>query len=84
MDRLHLAQLGEAAAFAPLKKQCGGAGVGGAGVGVAHVDGEEFEEAERGPYPAPAISADIDRCCSADGAKGTRERARRLIPPPTG
>jgi hypothetical protein len=51
MDRLRLMQPGNPLPFAPAQEQSGSASVGRAGVAVADVDGEELEEAQRGPRP---------------------------------
>ena len=53
MHRLHVLQPVNPLPFAPVQKRSGSAAISFARVFVADVDGEEFEEAQRGPLPCP-------------------------------
>jgi len=47
VNRLQLAQLGNAVILAPLKKRAGSTTVSGPRIRVADINGKEFEEAQR-------------------------------------
>ena len=57
MHRLHVLQPTDPLPFAPVQKRGGSAAISNARVFVADVDGEEFNEAQRGPLPCSVVSA---------------------------
>ncbi len=54
MHRLHVLDARDAPALAPAQKRARYLSIGLVGVLVADIDGEEFEEAPRGPLSSPA------------------------------
>ena len=60
VDRLHVAEMIEAAAFAPCGEVAGGPSIGFPGVGISDIGGEEFKDARCGGSVRPVEGGEGD------------------------